>query len=79
MKRRQQSGSALLEVLVAVAIIATGAVALLQGIATGSTATSTVDEKVTAGNIARSQLESVRNEAYQFPPASYPAVSVPPG
>ena len=78
MSKRNQRGSSLIEVLVAVAIIGSGAVALLQGLATGSTATSIINEKVTARNIARSQLESVRNEAYLFPPASYPAVSVPP-
>ena len=76
---KNQHGSALLAVLVAVAIIAGGAVALLQGLSTGSIAASTVDEKVTAGNIARRQLESTRSEAYLFPPASYPTVSAPPG
>jgi len=78
MKVKCQRGSALIEVLVAMAIIGSGAFALLQGIATGSIATSIINEKATARNIARSQLESVRTEAYLFPPASYPAVSVPP-
>jgi len=53
-------GASLVEVLVAVAIIAIVITIFLSALSTGSLGVSVVHERVTAENIARSQLEYVK-------------------
>jgi len=55
-----EGGAGLVEVLVAVAIIAIVLAIFLSALSTGSLGVSVVHERVTAENIARSQLEYVK-------------------
>ena len=74
-----QEGVGLVETLVAVAILGVTLVVLLTAISTGSIGVATTEERVTAENLARSQLEHTKSQAYQAAPASYPTVTVPAG
>ena len=70
-----------MEELVTVAIIAFGIVILVAMITTGVLGVRQVDDKVVAETLARSQLELVKDAAYQADPGTspYPAVSAVPG
>jgi type II secretory pathway pseudopilin PulG len=68
-------GVALVEVLVAVAIIGITLVVFLSAVATGSVGVAKTDERVTAENLARSQLEYTKSQAYLAVPASYATVT----
>jgi type II secretory pathway pseudopilin PulG len=74
-----QEGVGLVEVLVAVAILGITLVVLLSAISTGSVGVTTTEERVTAENLARSQLEYNKSLAYLTPPASYVTVTPPAG
>jgi len=76
-----QNGVALVEELVSVAIIGLGIVILIAMITTGVLGARQVDDKVSAEVLARSQLELVKDAAYQADPSSspYPAVAAVPG
>jgi hypothetical protein len=78
---RGQKGAALVEELVTVAIIGLGIVILVAMITTGVLGVRQIDDKVTAETLARSQLEIIKDAAYQGNPISspYPAVSAIPG
>lgn len=72
-------GVALVEVLVAVAIIGIALVVLLSAVSTGSIGVAETEERVTAENLARSQLEYTKSQAYLAAPASYATVTPPSG
>lgn len=74
-----ERGVTLVETLVAIAILGAALTAFLGGLSTGSIATSGSERLSTAHEIARSQIEYVKSLPYAAPPASYPAVSTPPG
>lgn len=74
-----QDGVGLVETLVAVAILGVTLVTLLAAISTGSIGVATTEERVTAENLARSQLEYTKSQAYLTAPASYATVTPPAG
>ncbi len=74
-----QEGVGLVETLVAVAILGVTLVTLLAAISTGSIGVATTEERVTAENLARSQLEYTKSQPYLTAPASYPTVTPPAG
>ena len=74
-----QDGVGLVEVLVAVAILGVTLVTFLTAISTGSIGVATTEERVTAENLARSQLEYAKSQAYLAAPASYVTVTPPTG
>jgi type II secretory pathway pseudopilin PulG len=59
-----QEGQGLLEVLIAVAILGIVAVAFLSALATSSSALIIADERTIAESLARSELEYIKNSAY---------------
>jgi len=74
-----QTGFTLIEVLVAVAIIATVGIAVLQGYQTVSTSTRMNDERMVAGSLATQYMDAIKNVPYA---ATYPeiaeGITVPP-
>ncbi len=75
-----ESGTTLIEALVALAIVGMVAVTFLSGLATTSRAALIADEQSTAESLARSQLEYVKNCPYQKDVSSYqldPELTVP--
>ena len=66
---RGQTGFTLIEVLVAVVILAAIGVAILQGLDTVSRSTRINDEKAVAGNLATEHLEAIKGMPYA---ATYP-------
>jgi Tfp pilus assembly protein PilV len=74
-----QDGVGLVETLVAVAILGVTLVTLLAAISTGSIGIATTEERVTAENLARSQLEYAKSQSYLTAPASYATVTPPAG
>ncbi|HDD62647.1 MAG TPA: hypothetical protein ENF22_09000 [Chloroflexi bacterium] len=74
---QDEKGSALVEELVTVAIIGLGIVILVAMVTTGVLGVRQVDDKVTAESLARSQLELIKDAAYQADPITspYPAVA----
>ena len=59
-----ERGESLVEILVAVAIMAIVVTAFLAALSTGSFSVTVVRERVTAENLARSQLECVKDRPY---------------
>jgi type II secretory pathway pseudopilin PulG len=74
-----EEGVGLVEVLVAVAILSVTLVVFLTAISAGSIGVNTAEERVTAENLARSQLEDTKSQAFLTAPASYPTVTPPAG
>lgn len=74
-----EKGVGLVEVLVAVAILGLTLVVLLAAISTGSVGVATTEERVTAENLARSQLEYTKSQTYVAVPVSYATVTPPAG
>jgi Tfp pilus assembly protein PilV len=74
-----QAGVGLVETLIAVAILSVTLVALLAAISTGSRGVAITEERVTAENLARSQMEYAKSEPYLTAPASYATVTPPAG
>ena len=74
-----QAGVGLVETLVAVAILGVTLTVLLAAISTGSAGVATTEERVTAENLARSQLEYTKSQPYLPAPASYATVTPPAG
>lgn len=66
---RDQRGFSLLEVLVAVSILAFIGVAVVQGLTTVSRSTAITDEKSVAGNLATGYIDSIKGLDYA---ATYP-------
>jgi type II secretory pathway pseudopilin PulG len=74
-KRSDEDGVGLVETLIAVGILGLALTALLSAVSTGSLASSRPQERVTAENMARSQLEYVKSQPYATPPATYATVT----
>ena len=68
-----QKGFALIETIVALAILGTAALAVLSGLATSSKATIINERRATAESLVRSEIEYVKNCAYQVSAIQYPA------
>ena len=63
-KMKGEKGFALIGVLVAIAILGLVAVIFAGGISTGAKAVFVSDERATAESLAKSQLESIKNQLY---------------
>jgi len=75
----KQRGIGLVEVLIALAITGIAVVAFLSSLYAGTRTVSIIYERVTAENLARSQLEYVKSQDYITAPATYETLpSVPP-
>ncbi len=79
---RNEKGFALVEVLVALALMGIIAAAFLLAIATSSKAILVADERTTAESLARSQMEDIKNQPYidysSDPHGVYITTSTPP-
>jgi len=73
-----EHGATLVEELMTVAIISFGIVILVAMITTGVVGVRTVDDKVLAESLARSQLEVIKDAAYEADPGTSPYPSVTP-
>ena len=76
---RDERGVALVESLIAVAILGTTVVTLIIALATGSIAIRETDQEVVAQSLARTQLEYIKGYAYDPDATTYPTVSAPTG
>ncbi len=74
-----QEGLSMVETAIAVAILGIIAVAFLSGLGTASMALVVADEKSTAENIARSEMEHAKNKIYVHGATSYAAEPIPGG
>jgi hypothetical protein len=76
-----ETGAALVEELVTIAIIGTGIVILVAMITTGTLGVRLIDDQVQADTLARSQMELIKDAPYQADPITspYPAVGAVPG
>lgn len=75
-----EKGASLVEAIIAVAITAIAVAGFLGALSTGALAVGKVDGQVTAQNLARSQLEYTKSQAYIAAPASYAKITpVPAG
>ena len=75
---REQPGFTLIEVLIAVGILAAIATGFLTALNTSSRATRGLDEQVTASNLAAAYLEAIRELPYEntYPEYSSAAASI---
>lgn len=74
----RQTGITLIEIIVSVALLSILGSALVGALGTGIKGTIKVDERTTAINLARSQLEYIRTLPYTEPPV-YPTLTPPTG
>jgi len=68
----EERGESLVEILVSVAIIAIVLTAFLVALSTGAFSVAPVRKRVTAENLARAQLEYIKNYTYT---TSYPTIT----
>ncbi len=73
-----ETGQSLVEELVALAIVSLGLVIIIGALSTGSMGVRTANDRVTAENLARSQLELVKDAAYSPDPTAIPYPTVAP-
>ena len=81
---KQEKGFSLIEVMIAMLLVGIIAIAFLGALATASKALIIADERATAESLARTQMEYVRNQDYDFdnnPPlyAQIPDEDIPDG
>lgn len=69
---KDNRGFAFLETIVALALLGIIAASFLGGIGTATKATMIVDEQATAEILARSEIEYIKNYAYQYDATEYP-------
>ena len=79
----EQAGLTLLEMLLALGLLALIGTAMITALTTGTKATGTLDQEVDAAALLRSQLDAVRNTAYNtnnfcYPNCYAPSVTTPP-
>ena len=74
-----ESGTMLIEILVALAILGVIVPAFLTGLATTSRAAIITDEQATADSLAVSQMEWVKNESYSANATEYSPAPMPGG
>ena len=77
----EEKGATIVEELVSIAIIGMGIVILIAMIMTGAVGVHQVDDSVRSDSLARSQLELIKDAAYEADPITspYPSVSGIPG
>jgi len=68
---KNERGFGIVEVLVALALLGIIAIAFLGAMATASKAIFIADERTTAESLARSQMEYVKNLAYEYEATEY--------
>lgn len=73
-----QPGAVLIEVVLSVAILGMVGIGFLTALSTGIITTARVDERTTAINLARSQLEDVKLQSY-IEPTAYATITPPAG
>lgn len=73
----RQEGYGIVETAIALALVGVLAVAFLSGLSTASRAVIIADERSTGENLARSQMEFIKNTPYVFEATSYTAADVP--
>jgi len=72
------SGMTLVEVLVALGILAAVAVIFLLGMSTASKGAIVSNESVTVDSLAKSQMESIMASSYKIPPSqTYTKIAIP--
>lgn len=78
---RNETGAALVEELISIAIIGMGIVILIAMITTGTLGVRLVDDQVRGQSLARSQMELIKDAPYEADPITspYPAVGAVPG
>ena len=74
-----ESGFALMEALIAVAILGMTLVVFIAGLSTGLLTTGAADRLSTAHQLARSQIEYTKSDVYSAAPHTYPTVVPPSG
>jgi len=74
---KRDSGFTLVETLGAMVIFGLVAVVFLTGLSVSSKALIVSQEKVTAENLAKSQMEDTRIQPYTLEAATYPAITLP--
>jgi len=77
-----ETGVTLIETLMALAILGLVAAVFLSGLATATKATVIADERAIAESLVRSEIEYVKNCAYQYTASEYPvgpALTIPEG
>ena len=72
-----EKGVTLIEVLIALAIVAAVAGVFISGLSTTSKSVMVSQERVAADSLARFQIEDTRNQAYVAETSSYPKISIP--
>ena len=79
---KEERGFSLIETVIAIALLGIVAVSVLSGLGTASKALFVADERATAESLARSQMEYVKNQAYDDtnnPPQYFQFSSIPDG
>jgi prepilin-type N-terminal cleavage/methylation domain-containing protein len=81
--RGRSRGFTLIEVLIALALFAIIAIVFAGGLSTASRAVITAGVRTRAESLARTQMESIKNERYSTPPTggvgNYTKIDLPPG
>jgi hypothetical protein len=74
---REERGTSLVESLLAIAILGGGILTIVLAMSSGALAIQENDEQAVAQSLARTQMEYVKNCAYDAGAVTYPAVSAP--
>ena len=75
----RESGTTLIETVVALAVLGTIGVTFLSGLTTTSKAAFISDEQATAESLAQSQMEWVKNAGYSYNATGYTPAPIPAG
>jgi type II secretory pathway pseudopilin PulG len=78
-RNRGESGMTLLEALVAIGILGGCVLTMIFAMSSGALAVRENGQEVTVQNLARSQMEYIKNYAYSANATTYPKISVPAG
>jgi len=74
-----ESGMTLLEALVSIGILGGVVLTMIFGMSGGALAVKENGQEVTVQNLARNQMEYIKNLAYVSGASTYPKISTPPG
>jgi Tfp pilus assembly protein PilV len=77
--KKKENGFALVEALIAVAVLGGGILTMVLAMSGGAMAVRENDRQATAQSLARSQLEYVKNCSYNATATTYPVISTPAG